>query len=372
VIGAGLLIRSFAELVQVDPGFRTESIITARITPSGSRYDDDAMRRAFYSEVLARVRALPGVRSADAVSRLPLTDGSSGSAFEVEGKPYTPGASAPVFEDRRITPDYPKTMGIRLLQGRALTDADREGTPKVALINETMARTFWPGEDPVGKRFKEVWLREWTTVVGVVTDVKSHGLAGRIEPEVYRPFTQAPSRDMSLVVRTSVEPTTLAALLRAAVASVDAQVPVSEIRTAEQIVSGSVADSRFTTFLLAAFAAVALVLAAVGIYGVIAYTVSQRTREIGVRVALGARGRDVQWQVVRQGGRLALVGIAVGVVASLAAARLLSSLLFGVSTTDPITFVSVALLLGGVAVLASWIPARRAASVDPIIALRAE
>jgi putative ABC transport system permease protein len=372
VIGAGLLIRSFTELVRVDPGFRTESIITARITPPSSRYADDARRRAFYADVLERVGALPGVKSVDAVSRLPLAGGFTGSAFEVEGKPYVPGTAAPVFEDRRITPGYPQTMGMPLLEGRALTDADREGMPRVALINETMARQFWPGEDPVGKRFKEVWLKEWTTVVGVVGDVKSQGLAGKVEPEAYRPLSQLPAHDLSLVVRTSNEPMALAPLLRTAVAGVDAHVPVSEIRTAETIVSSSVAGARFTMLLLAAFAAVALVLAAVGIYGVISYAVGRRTREIGVRVALGAPGGEVLRMVLRQALELAGIGAAIGVAAAFATTRVLQSLLFGVSATDPLILLTVPLLLVGVALLASYVPARRATKVDPMMALRAE
>lgn len=372
VIAAGLLIRSFAALVHVDPGFRTEHIITARITPPEARYGDGTKQRAFYAALLGRVSALPGVRSVDAVSRLPLAGGFTGVAFEVEGKPYRPGTVAPVFDDRRITPGYPQTMGIRLLAGRPLTDADREGAPKVALVNEAMARKFWPGEDPVGKRFKEVWLPEWTTVVGVVGNVKSRGLASETEPQVYRPFAQAPTLDMSLVVRTTGDPDAVIGSLRAAVAAVDADVPVSEIRMVEQMITSSVAAPRFTMLLLAAFAAVALLLAAIGIYGVISYAVTRRTPEIGLRVALGAQRGHVLRMVLRQALVLAVIGAVVGLGAALATTRALRSLLFGVSATDGVTLIAVPLLLMAVALLAAYLPARRAARVDPMIALRAE
>jgi putative ABC transport system permease protein len=224
----------------------------------------------------------------------------------------------------------------------------------------------------VGRRFKEVWLDKWTTVVGVVGDVKSHGLTGKTEPEVYRPFLQLPTRDMALVVRTHNDPMTVAALLREAVASVDAQVPVSEIRTAEQIISNSVAEPRFTMLLLASFATLALALAAVGVYGVISYSVSRRTREIGVRVAMGAMRADVLHLILRQALTLAGVGAVVGVAAAFAVTRVLRSLLYEVSTTDALTMVSVPLLLVGVALAAAYVPARRAARVDPSSALLGE
>jgi len=372
VIGAGLLIRSFGELTRVDPGFGTESLITARVTPPETEYADAASQRAFYADLLARVEAIPGVREVDAVNRLPLVGGFAGFAFEVEDDPYVPGTPAPVVGDRRITSDYPRTMGIPLLRGRALTAGDREGAPRVALINETMAREFWPGEDPIGKRFKEVWLDAWTTVVGVVGDVRSYGLASEVEPEVYRPFSQLPAREMSLAVRAAGDPATLAGGLRAAVGAVDPNVPVSEIRAIEHIVSGSVAGSRFTMVLVGGFALLALALAAVGIYGVISCTVGRRTREIGLRVALGARGADVLGAVLRRALLLAGLGAAIGVTAALGATRLLESLLFGVTATDPVTFVGVPLFLVVVALLASYVPARRATRVDPMTALRQE
>jgi putative ABC transport system permease protein len=307
------------------------------------------------------------------VDNLPLTGGSGGMAVEVEGQPYVEGTAAPTVENRRITPEYPRLMGIPLLAGRPLADADRPGAPHVALINEAMARAHWPGENPVGKRFKPVWWQDrWITVVGVVADVRQHGLAREPEPEMYRPFVQDPTDALTLVVRTTAQPSVLASNLRAAVGAVDAEVPVSDVRTVREVVSRSVAAPRFTTVLLAVFAAVSLLLGAVGIYGVIAYGVVWRTHEIGVRMALGAQRADVLRMVVGQGLTLVAAGVVLGVGASLAGARVLESLLFGVSARDPLTFLAVPVLLAGVALLASYLPARRAARVDPMVALRGE
>jgi predicted permease len=372
VIGAGLLIRSFAELLRVDPGFQSERIVTARLTPPAARFRDATRISALYAELLARVGALPGVQDAEAVSHLPLVGGSSGFAFEVEGKPHVSGAGAPTTGEHSVTPGYLRVMGIALREGRMLADTDRNA-PDVAVINETMAREYWRGESAVGKRLKRVWNDDWITVVGVVGDIKYHGLSKKVEPEIYRPFLQAPVRDMSLVVRAAVQdPTTLAGSLRQAVASVDATVPVSEIRTLDQMLSTSVATPRVTTMILALFAAVALTLAAIGIYGVLSYTVSRRAREIGLRMALGARRVDVLRMVLGQAMRLAGLGTVAGVAAAFATTRALDTLLFGVSRTDPLTFVVVPLLLLGVAGIAAYVPASRATRVDPTTALRLE
>jgi predicted permease len=367
LVGAGLLIRSLTSLVAVDPGFRTERILTARITPPENRYADSARTRLFYEEVLTRVGALPGVEAVEAVSGLPLSGDMASFAFETEDNPSGPREPAPSTAERLITSGYLDAMDIPLLKGRPLTDADGAQAPRVALVNEAMAREHWPGEDPLGKRFKEVWLEEWTTVVGVVRDVKYAGLGIRVGSEIYRPFRQRPARDMSLVIRTSDEASTLAPSLREAVASVDATVPASQIRTANDLVSRSVAAPCFTTLLLATLAGVSLALAAVGIYGLLSYVVSRRTREIGIRMALGAGRGDVLRMVLRQALAPACAGTVIGIAGALAVTRVLDGLLFGVSATDGITFAVVPVLLVLVALLAAYLPASRATRVEPVL-----
>jgi putative ABC transport system permease protein len=383
VVGAGLFIRSFAQLLRVDAGFRAEGLVTARITPPESRFGNESeaalsdqfnpRRRAFYEAVLERVTALPGVEAVEAVSLPPLvpfTGGVSQFIFETEDDRFVPGQYSPAFWDRRVTPGYLQTMGIDIVHGRGLQDSDLQSG--AAVINETMAREHWPGEDPVGKRFKVTWLDTWMTVVGVVRDVKYDGLSGDVRPEVYRPFSESPAREMSLVIRTAGMPPAFAERLREAVAAVDPTVPVSDVRTIEQLVTGSVAGPRFTTRLLSVFAAVALALAAIGIYGMLTYVVSRRTREIAVRMALGAPRRDVLLLVLRRALLPACGGLLAGLVAALAATRTLQSLLFEVSATDPVTFAVVPVLLLAVALLAAWMPASRATRVDPLVALRME
>jgi putative ABC transport system permease protein len=372
VIVAGLLIRSFTGLLRVHPGFRTERIVTARVTPPAARYRTEDSVRTFYDSLLARIAALPGVQAVELVSNLPLASGTGGFAFEVEGTPYIQSEGAPTTGERKVTPGYSRVMEIPLLKGRPLADTDRENTPRVALINETMARQYFAGVDPIGRRLKEVYLKEWTTVVGVVGDVRHMGLDEAAGLEVYRPFAQVPVRDMSLVIRTANDTAPLAASLRAAVAEVDANVPISNVRTADQILARSVAAWRFTTFLHGTFALVALTLAAIGIYGVLSYAVSRRSREIGIRMALGASRGDVLRMVLGQALLLAAIGTIGGVVAALGATRLLKTLLFEVSPTDVVTFTVVPLLLAAVACLAAYLPASRATRVDPTIALRLE
>ena len=370
VIGAGLLIRSFAQLLRVDPGFRSDRIVTARITLPEIRYAERRRAVMFYDELLARVGALPSVEAAEATSHLPLLGGGSGFAFEVEGKPHVKGTAAPTTAEHSITPGYLEAMAIPVLRGRSLAHTDRGESLRVAVINETMARQHWPGQDPLGKRLKPVYNDEWITVVGVARDVKHEGLTSETEPTIYRPFVQVPTLDASLVVRAASDPAALVASLRAAVAAVDRTVPVSETRTLEQVVAGSVAASRFTMLLLAAFAAVALLLAAIGTYGVLSYVVSRRAREIGVRMALGAQRADVVRMVLGHAAWLAGAGTVGGVAAALATTHVLESLLVGTTRTDPVTFAVVPLLLAGVALLAAYIPVRRATRVDALTVLR--
>ena len=370
VIAAGLLIRSFAQLVRVDPGFRSDRIVTARITPPAIHYGEPRRAVLFYDELLARVGALPSVEAAEATSHLPLVGGGSGFALEVEGKPYVKGTFAPTTAEHSVTAGYLEAMAIPVLRGRSLAHTDRGESLSIAVINETMARQHWPGQDPLGKRFKPVYDDGWITVIGVARDVKHDGLASETEPAIYRPFVQTPALDMTLVVRTASKPSALVPSLRATVAAVDRTVPVSEILTLEEVVAGSVAPSRFTALLLAAFAAVALLLAAIGTYGVLSYAVSRRARELAVRMALGAQPADVVRMVLGHAAWLAGAGTVGGVAAALATTHVLEGLLVGVTRTDAVTFAIVPVMLAGVALLAAYVPARRATRVDALTVLR--
>jgi predicted permease len=325
-----------------------------------------ARQRAFLDDVLARVRSVPGVLEAEATTNLPMaTDAWLGMSVEIEGRPYQPGVYASSTLERRVTPGYLQMMGIQSVSGRTLSSSDARSTPRVAVINETMARRHWAGADPIGKRFKEVWRPDWITVVGVVRDVKYDGPAGAVNEEIYLPFEQQPARDMSVVIRTSLDPVTVARSMRRAVASVDDSVPVSDIRTIDEIVHGSIAQPRFTALLLASFAVMALALAAIGIYGVLSYAVGMRTREIGVRIALGARRLDVLRMVVRQAMRLVYIGTALGLTGALVASRAIEGLLFNVSPLDVRTFVVVPMVLIAVGLVAACVPASRATRIDP-------
>ena len=379
VVGAGLLIKSFWRLQQVELGFSTERIVTVDI-PLPAFASDTAMRAAaFYQEVLERARRVPGVSSSAVASVLPFGGaGSMGSSFaaEIEAHPTPPGGSAPMLVRTVVTPDYFRTMGIPLLRGRGLSESDRDGAPLVALVDELTARRLWPNEDVVGQRFRAVWVEDWVTVVGVVGSVKRDSLSSPGEVGVYLPMGQRGAfnfpAQMSLVVRSERAPSAIGPDLRAAISTLDRTVPVGVARRMGALVGGSAARARFTMLLLATFASVALVLGAVGIYGVVSYAVARRTREIGVRMALGARATDVLAMVLGQGGLLVAGGVALGVVAALAASRVLAGFLFGVTPNDPGVFIAVPALLGGVAIAACLVPARRAARVDPLVALRAD
>jgi putative ABC transport system permease protein len=383
VTGAGLLVRSLWALERVDPGFRAEDVLTARLSPPEAHYRDDVRKRAFYRDVLERVGALPQVQAAGAVSRIPLGGEGGGYALDVETHPLAPGAAPPWADGWKITPGYLEAMGIRLVEGRAFTEADREDAPAVALVNESFARRFWPGASAVGQRIKPVWWRSWITIVGVVGDVKdfslsfesrkrNFGLNTESRLEVYRPFAQEPAAAMTLAVRSDAEAQAMARTLRELVWSVDRDVPVSDVRNMQGIVAASVDEPRVAMLLLSVFASLALLLGAIGIYGLVAYGVEERTREIGVRMALGASRGDVLRLILSEGAYLAGAGVAAGLLAALAFSRVLSSLLFGVSGADPATFAVVAACLMAVALLATYLPARRATRVDPMQALRFE
>ncbi|MEN3327985.1 MAG: hypothetical protein V7638_2792 [Acidobacteriota bacterium] len=376
LIGAGLLINSFVRLRNVDPGFRSDNLLTMKIVMPLSKYLDRPRRIAFYNDLLQRVQSLAGVRSAAITTNLPLYHQSNSMTVRIQGRPEPPPAQQPVAVTRIVSPGYFDTMTIPLLNGRKFSDQDVVTTPRVAVVSETMARSFWLGEDPVGKRFGIGEIesdRDWINIIGVVKDVRQIELTADPKPQVYLTYLQFgffDSRD--LVVKTDVDPASMAVTVRNAVWEIDKDQPVSNVQTMDAIFADSIARQRFSMVLLAIFAGVALVLAAVGIYGVMSYSVAQRTHEIGIRMALGAHTKSVLKLALGYGMKLVLIGIGIGLIAAFALTRLMSTLLFGVTATDPITFALISLLLIGVAALASYIPARRATKVDPMIALRYE
>ena len=377
LVGAGLLINSFLRLRNSDPGYRSDNLLTMTVVLPEQKYPEPAQRAAFFAELIERVKALPGVRSAAVTDWLPLTMTGGSFGVSVDGRPDPGPDQRPDVVTRVVSPEYFGTMGIRLLRGRQFNERqDRADAAPVVVISETTARRLWPGEDALGKRIKPGGLDSpdpWMEVVGVVNDVRQFDLATEPRLQMYLPYVQfewfVPRQ---LVIKTDVEPSSLAAAVRGAVWGVDKEQPVSDIRTMEEVLSESIARQRFSTMLLGIFAAVALALAAVGIYGVMSYAVANRTREIGIRMALGAQAGSVLRLIVAQGLKLVSAGVLLGLVGSLLLTRLMSSLLFGVSPTDPLTLVTISLLLVVVALLASYIPARRAAKVDPLIAIRYE
>ena len=360
-------------LQQTDPGFDARGVLTASVSLPEAAYSKDEQLTAFYDRVTEQAAALPGVEAVGAIMPLPLGDNNMTISFTVNGQP-DPGAGAqPVAGARIITPGYLRAMGVPLARGRGFNDADTADSPKVIIINQTLARRYFPGEEPLGKRLT-VGLNDIDgEVVGVVGDVHDESLVKEPKPEFYVPYKQVPMGSMSLVVRTKGgDPNALAAPLRSVVQSADKDLPVYQIRPMERLVSDSVARQRFSMTLLVAFAGLALALAAVGIFSVMSFLVAQRTHEIGVRVALGAQGRDILLLVLGYGMALVLAGIVVGLAGAFALTRLMTALLYGVSATDALTFAGVPVLLGAVALLACLVPARRATKVDPMVALRYE
>src|SRR5581483_1564412 len=373
LIGAGLLVRSFTRLLDVTPGFESGNLLTMMVPANGPRYEKDEQVRAFYQEAIKRIERLPGVEAAGIVSNLPLGGNMDKSGLHIEEKPLANPADAPSAERYSISPDYLRAMRIPVLRGRGFTDQDGANAPLVALINQTLARQVWPNEDPIGKRIRlgsiENPLR---TIVGVVGDVNHYGLDTPPDLQAYVPHAQWTDSYMLFAVRTANDPTAIADAARREVWSVDKDIPVYQVATMERLVASSVAQRRFTLVLLGVFAGVALLVAAIGIYSVMSYSVTNRTNEIGIRMALGAGAGDVFRLVVGQGMKLAAAGVATGLIAAFALTRLMTGLLFGVSASDPLTFAGVGLLLALVAFVACWIPARRATKVDPMTALRCE
>ena len=374
LVGAGLLLKSFWRLQSVDPGFNPEGALVLDISLPQARYPQRAEAANFYQQLLTRIEALPGTQAAGAVNILPLSGSSSCDSFSIAGHPPMPQGQEPCAEIRASSVSYFRALGIPLLMGRQFTEQDRRDAPPVALINETMARRFFPAADPIGQRINLDGASQpvWREIVGVVADVKHFGLDVEPRPEIYQPLLQAPFRGMTIVARTNADPETLASAVRAEVRALDKDLPIYNLRTMRDLVSSSIAQPRFRTLLLGSFAALALLLAAIGVCGVMFNTVAQRTHEIGIRLALGAGRRDILKLILWQGMSLALMGISVGLGAAFALTSVMRSLLFGVSATDWATFVSAALLLFGIALLACYLPARRATKVDPMEALRYE
>lgn len=373
LIGAGLAIKSLVRLMGVQAGFDPHHVLKARVTLPETRYKKQEQITGFYQQLMQRLRALPGVQSASAASELPLEGGSNGVVY-IEGKPLPKNMwSSPLVEWCTVMPEYFHTMRIPLIKGRDFTPHDGPKAPEVAIINETMAHLFWPNQNPVGKHFAHDYQHpKWITVIGVVGDVREFGLAGRPIPEAYFPELADHESWLTIVMRTSTPPLSEVAELRGAVRGLDRELPVFDAGTMSQIVSQSSEQQQFAALLLASFAIAALVLASVGIYGVISYSVAQRTHEIGVRMALGARRQDVFKLVLGQGMKLALGGVVAGVIAALGLTRLMANLLYGVRPTDPLTFVAVSFVLTAVGFVACYIPARRATKIDPMEALRYE
>lgn len=372
LIGAGLMIKSLSRLQQMSLGFNPDNLLTVNLSLSRSSYPEDHQQIAFFQETLDRLQSMPGIQSAAVTTGLPLTLNISGSDFRIEGRPEPEAGLDMIVNTRSVSPGYFKTLGISLIKGRDFSDRDKSDAPKTAIINQELARTYFPNEESLGKRITFDDGESWMSIVGVIGDIRQLGLDSTVKPEVYFPYLQVASHEMSLVVRTLPEPLSLTAAVKNQIQLIDKNLPIDETKTMQQLLAESVSGRRFNMLLLTIFAVVALILAMVGIYGVMSYTVAQRTHEIGIRVAIGAQSRDVFGMVIRQGMMLAVIGIVLGLVGAFALTRLMTSMLFGVEPTDTTTFVGIAVLLSVVALAACYIPGRRAAKVNPLVALRYE
>jgi putative ABC transport system permease protein len=374
LISAGLLLNSLLRVMEIDPGFEAGGVLVIDLSLPNSDYPDPTARVALYNDVIERIRAIPGVRAAAVVNPLPLAGDLAEAGFSVEGHSPAPGEPTPISPYASISPEYFQALGIRLLHGRAFTDADRRAAPNVVIVDQTFADRFWPGTAPIGKRIHVGGTPDsvWTTVVGVTAPVAAINLEARPRPHMYLPMTQRTRSGAALVVRGQGDASQLIAPIRAALRSRDPNLPMSNVRSMQDVLAASLSTRRYSAVMLVAFAVAALLLAAVGLYGLISYTVSQRTREIGVRMALGGRSRDVARMVLSEGLALSGTGLVIGLLAALGAGRLIARYLYGIGATDLRTYSVVALLLIGVTVLAAWIPARRAARVPPLVALRGE
>jgi predicted permease len=374
MVGAGLLVRSYQRIANASPGFNAQNVLSLRLSLPASKYATPDSITAFHRQAGERIKALPGVEAVGATYSLPMS--SVAFAWEpiiVEGYVSPTGENTIISNTRIVNPDYFRAMGIALLKGRYFHERDRKDEPEAVIVNEAMAERFWPNEDPIGKRLQQKGKPDsWRTVVGIISDTKQYSAEKEPPITVYYPFEQYIARNMYLLVRTTSDPAPMTAAITKEIQTLDAELPVFDVNTMEQRLYDSRARQRFSMLLLGVFAAFSMTLAAVGIYGVMTYWVTQRTHEIGIRMALGAQPRNILRLVIRQSLILVSVGLAIGLAGAFALTRVMSSLLFGISATDGLTFVMVSLLLGCIALFASYIPARRAAKVDPMVALRYE
>jgi predicted permease len=377
LIGAGLMVASFVRMLRVDPGFQADHLLTASVSMPVTRYPDDVARRQFTSTLLQRMHALPGVDNAAVTNLLPFGDNMNSSVVTAEGYVPQPEESLVAPINSYVSAAYFSTMGIGIVAGREFTDGDVGDAPPVAIVDRTLAERFWPDRDPIGQRITQgapdITPEELTyrTVVGVVDDVRVHGITGDQPPgHYYVPLAQQPAGRLFLTARTRGDALAMANTMRALVTELDPDLPLYQVMTMDQRVSASLTTERARMILLVGFASLALMLAAVGLYGVLAYTVVQRSGEIGIRMALGSSSRDVFRMVLGEGARLVATGLALGLVGSIALSRLVSSMLYDVAPTDPVVYVVVLVLLSITALVASAVPARRAMRVDPLVAMR--
>jgi putative ABC transport system permease protein len=376
LVGAGLMIRSFARLVGVDPGFRAEKLLTFNLSLPAAKYPNDTVRVATFQRFSEEVGALPGVQSVGSTSTLPFSGNWSTSSFSIEGVQVPANTPGPWGDIRQVTPGFLPAIDVRLKRGRQLDWSDNAGAPLVAVVDDEMVSRYWPKEDPIGKRLTFNNLTDssitWITVVGVVEHTMHEGLDGDRRVQMYLPIAQNPVSFQTFAVRTTGDPLAMVTQIKDALKRLDPDLPISAIHTMEELIEGSTGSRRFSMVLLGIFSSLAALLAAIGLYGVMSFTVTQRSKELGVRLALGAHSGDVLRLVLRQGMVLVAIGVGLGLLAALSLTRVLRTMLFNVSTTDPLTFGLIALLLVAVTLIATWLPARRATRVDPVVVLRDE
>ena len=375
VTASGLMFRSFLRLQGVNPGFNPKNLITLEVELPDAKYHAAQQQQNFQQQLLQRLTTIPGVQSAAAVDNVPFGVNAFNTSFMIEGRPVPAVTERPRAFYRVISPNYFRTMGIPFHRGNEFTDRESAEMPGVAIINETAARKYWPGEDPIGRKIKRgrpESKNPWVTIVGIAGSASQLSLREESQPEIYVPYLQNTTPNFSLVVRTTSDPKTITGAIRREVWTADKDLPASNMKLMDELISNSTAQPRFYVILLTVFAALALILAAVGVYGVMAYSVTLRTRDIGIRMALGAQPMDIFKHIVGQALMLAGIGLGAGLILAVASMRVMSSLLFGISTADPLTLIVTALILLAVALLASYLPARKATRVDPMVALRYE